>query len=132
MEKLWVFAGSLNLRCFKHIKILFKIFINSQNFSFVNCSRKPFKLNGLLIPYNLAMAGLNLFICVRLLTASFRLRYSYICEPSRQIESKDEMQVSLPLQILLKVEFTFLAFFISLNSELDLQVYKNFFIKKSN
>lgn len=57
-------------------------------------NRRPFKLNWLLVPYNLAMAALNAYIAVRLLTASFRLRYSYICEPCRQKYDPDELQVS--------------------------------------
>lgn len=61
---------------------------------FFNCfSHKPFKFNGFLIFYNLAMALLNLFICLRLLTASYRLGYNYMCEPCRQVSSPDEMQV---------------------------------------
>ncbi|KAI8439922.1 hypothetical protein MSG28_001378 [Choristoneura fumiferana] len=57
-------------------------------------NRQPFQLTWLLVPYNLAMAGLNAFIAVRLLTASFRLRYSYICEPCRQKYDSDELQIA--------------------------------------
>lgn len=58
-------------------------------------SRKPFKLNGILIPYNLAMAILNAFIFYRLGEGALRLNYSIYCEPCRQIDTKYEMQVSL-------------------------------------
>ncbi|KAB0802747.1 hypothetical protein PPYR_04933 [Photinus pyralis] len=56
--------------------------------------RKPFKLTWALIPYNLAMAGLNLYISIQLFTASTRLRYSYICEPCRQSHHPDELQIT--------------------------------------
>ncbi|GBP40592.1 Elongation of very long chain fatty acids protein 4 [Eumeta japonica] len=56
--------------------------------------RKPFKLTWLLVPYNLTMAVLNAYIAVRLLTASFRLRYSYICEPCRERNDPDELQIA--------------------------------------
>ncbi|CAG9134625.1 unnamed protein product [Plutella xylostella] len=57
-------------------------------------NRRPFDLTWLMIPYNLAMAALNAYIVVRLLTASFRLRYSYICEPCRQRYDPDELQIT--------------------------------------
>ncbi|VEN60246.1 unnamed protein product [Callosobruchus maculatus] len=60
----------------------------------VMAKRKPFKLTWLLIPYNFSMAVLNAYIAVQLLTASTRLRYSYICEPCRQRYHPDEMQIT--------------------------------------
>ncbi|RZC37178.1 elongation of very long chain fatty acids protein 4 [Asbolus verrucosus] len=57
-------------------------------------NRKPFKLTWLLIPYNLAMAALNFYIAAQLLTASTRLKYSYICEPCRQKYHPDELQIT--------------------------------------
>ncbi|KAJ8958334.1 hypothetical protein NQ318_017480 [Aromia moschata] len=56
--------------------------------------RKPFRLTWLLIPYNLSMAVLNAYIAIQLLTASTRLRYSYICEPCRQRNHPDELQIA--------------------------------------
>lgn len=90
--------------------------------------RKPFQLKWVLLPYNLSMAALNLYIAVQvksillhfaltkrfiifyrkplvdgsnldalflqLLTASTRLRYSYICEPCRQRYHPDELQIA--------------------------------------
>ncbi|CAH1282947.1 unnamed protein product [Diabrotica balteata] len=56
--------------------------------------RRPFKLTWLLVPYNLYMAGLNFYIASRLLTASFRLRYNYFCEPCREKYTADEMQIA--------------------------------------
>ncbi|XP_063702729.1 very long chain fatty acid elongase 4-like [Culicoides brevitarsis] len=55
--------------------------------------RKPFKLNAILVPYNIAMALLNLWICIRLFIASFHLKYSYICEPCRLSYHPYELQV---------------------------------------
>jgi hypothetical protein len=66
---------------------------NAKLFSALS-SRKPFQLNGLLVPYNLAMAYLNGYIFWNLLSASIRLNYSIFCEPCRQVSSPDEMQVS--------------------------------------
>nr|CAI5857979.1 unnamed protein product [Callosobruchus analis] len=60
----------------------------------VMAKRKPFKLTWLLIPYNFSMAVLNAYIAEQLLTASTRLRYSYICEPCRQRYHPDEMQIA--------------------------------------
>ncbi|CAH0552724.1 unnamed protein product [Brassicogethes aeneus] len=57
-------------------------------------NRKPFKLGYILIPYNLYMAALNGYIAFQLLTASTRLRYSYICEPCRQKYHPDELQIA--------------------------------------
>ncbi|XP_070491102.1 very long chain fatty acid elongase 4-like [Chironomus tepperi] len=56
-------------------------------------NRKPFKLNNLLVVYNLAMAALNFYIFWQLLTASLRLNYSIFCEPCRQVWTPDEMQI---------------------------------------
>ncbi|XP_055599293.1 elongation of very long chain fatty acids protein 4-like isoform X2 [Uranotaenia lowii] len=55
--------------------------------------RKPFDLNAILIPYNLVMALLNLYICLQLFIGSTLLRYSYICEPCRQNFSASEMRI---------------------------------------
>ncbi|CAG9823215.1 unnamed protein product [Phaedon cochleariae] len=60
----------------------------------VMAKRKPLQLTWLLIPYNLFMALLNGYIAVKLLTASTRLRYSYICEPCRQKYNADELQIA--------------------------------------
>ncbi|XP_022911967.1 very long chain fatty acid elongase 4-like [Onthophagus taurus] len=57
-------------------------------------NREPFKLTWLLIPYNLAMALLNAYISIQLFTASIRLRYSYVCEPCRQKDDPDELQIT--------------------------------------
>jgi hypothetical protein len=57
-------------------------------------SRKPMKLNKVLVPYNLAMAALNLYIFLQLGISVIRLKYSIFCEPCRQIHSPDEMRVS--------------------------------------
>lgn len=56
--------------------------------------RSAFKLTWALIPYNLAMAVLNGYIAIELFTASTRLRYSYICEPCREINHPDELQIA--------------------------------------
>ncbi|XP_039452962.1 elongation of very long chain fatty acids protein 4-like [Culex pipiens pallens] len=55
--------------------------------------RKPFDLSSVLIPYNLAMALLNLYICVQLFVGSTQLGYSYICEPCQQSFSGPEMRI---------------------------------------
>ncbi|XP_044761387.1 elongation of very long chain fatty acids protein 4-like isoform X3 [Coccinella septempunctata] len=57
-------------------------------------NRPPFKLNWLLLPYNFCMAALNAYIAAKLLIASTRLRYSYICEPCRQRFHPDELQIT--------------------------------------
>ncbi|KAL1505885.1 hypothetical protein ABEB36_005340 [Hypothenemus hampei] len=57
-------------------------------------NREPFKLTVLLVPYNMSMAFLNAYIAVQLLTASTRLKYSYICEPCRQRHNPDELQIA--------------------------------------
>ncbi|CAO1433370.1 unnamed protein product [Diamesa serratosioi] len=57
-------------------------------------NRKPFQLNGILVPYNLLMAALNLFICLRLTVAAFNLRYNLFCQPCRQIWSQDELTMA--------------------------------------
>ncbi|XP_046395830.1 elongation of very long chain fatty acids protein 4-like isoform X1 [Ischnura elegans] len=56
--------------------------------------RKPFKLTFALVPYNLSMAALNLYICIELLIASTRLRYSYVCQPITQIMHPDEIRIT--------------------------------------
>jgi hypothetical protein len=77
-------------RCFMQILIYAAI----NRYFLWSFSRKPFKLNGLLVPYNLAMAALNYYIFHQLATASYRLNYSIFCEPCRQVSSPNEMQVS--------------------------------------
>lgn len=56
--------------------------------------KKPMKLTWMLIPYNLSMAILNLYIAIELLIASSRLRYSYVCQPIRQINHKEELRIA--------------------------------------
>lgn len=85
--------------------------------------RKAFKLTWALVPYNLAMAALNLYIAVevfytsiqinfhlererdknrsnvssiifQLFVASTKLNYSYVCQPIRHITRPEEMQVN--------------------------------------
>jgi len=41
---------------------------------------KPFKLNWLLIPYNLSMAGLNLYMCVTFFAGFYINGYSILCQ----------------------------------------------------
>ncbi|XP_052869827.1 elongation of very long chain fatty acids protein 4-like [Anopheles cruzii] len=55
--------------------------------------RKPFDLTSFLIPYNLAMALLNLYICLQLFVGSTMRRYSYICEPCRQSFDPAELRI---------------------------------------
>ncbi|KAF4526383.1 hypothetical protein B566_EDAN016458 [Ephemera danica] len=56
--------------------------------------RKPFHLTWALVPYNFAMAGLNLYIAVELLLASTRLRYSYVCQPVAREKHPDEIRIA--------------------------------------
>uniref|UniRef100_A0AAG5DMQ9 Elongation of very long chain fatty acids protein n=1 Tax=Anopheles atroparvus TaxID=41427 RepID=A0AAG5DMQ9_ANOAO len=56
--------------------------------------RKPFELKTILVPYNLAIALLNLYICVQLFVGSTMLQYSYICEPYRHSFDPAELRVS--------------------------------------
>ncbi|XP_034948903.1 elongation of very long chain fatty acids protein 4-like isoform X2 [Chelonus insularis] len=56
--------------------------------------RKPFKLTWLLIPYNFCMAGLNAYIAIALFIASFKLSYSYICQPIKNTWKAEEMQIA--------------------------------------
>ncbi|CAI6344962.1 unnamed protein product [Macrosiphum euphorbiae] len=56
-------------------------------------SRKPLKLTPILIPYNILMTLLNLYIAIELLVASSRLRYSYVCQPLTFINNKDELRL---------------------------------------
>ncbi|XP_024083925.1 elongation of very long chain fatty acids protein 4 isoform X2 [Cimex lectularius] len=56
-------------------------------------NRKPFKLNWCLVPYNLAMSLLNLYIAIELLIASTRLKYSYVCQPIKHINHQEEMRI---------------------------------------
>ncbi|CAH1392972.1 unnamed protein product [Nezara viridula] len=55
--------------------------------------RKPFKLTWCLVPYNLAMSLLNLYIAIELLIASTRLKYSYVCQPIRHVDHKEELRI---------------------------------------
>ncbi|CAH0386489.1 unnamed protein product [Bemisia tabaci] len=56
--------------------------------------RRPFRLNWLLLPYNFAMAALNLYIAIELLIASTRLRYSYVCQPVTFVNSEEELRIA--------------------------------------
>ncbi|KAK9497052.1 hypothetical protein O3M35_004436 [Rhynocoris fuscipes] len=56
-------------------------------------SRPPYKLTWCLVPYNIAMTALNLYIALELLSASTRLRYSYVCQPITNIDHKEEWRV---------------------------------------
>jgi GNS1/SUR4 family len=62
---------------------------------FLNCSQNPLKLVWFLTPYNLAMAALNLFICLELLINSRKLGYDLLCEPVHDSNSYNEMGVSI-------------------------------------
>lgn len=42
----------------------------------------------------MALASLNFYIAYELLVAANSLKYSYICQPCREIYSDDEMRVS--------------------------------------
>uniref|UniRef100_A0A182ILG8 Elongation of very long chain fatty acids protein n=1 Tax=Anopheles atroparvus TaxID=41427 RepID=A0A182ILG8_ANOAO len=55
--------------------------------------RKPFELKTILVPYNLAIALLNLYICVQLFVGSTMLQYSYICEPYRHSFDPAELRI---------------------------------------
>ncbi|XP_055312665.1 elongation of very long chain fatty acids protein 4-like [Sitodiplosis mosellana] len=57
-------------------------------------NRKPFELKQTLLTYNLAVALLNLYIASELLVASISLKYNYICQPYKQIYSKDELRIT--------------------------------------
>lgn len=50
-------------------------------------------LKWLLVPYNFYMASLNAYIAFSLAGASYRLNYSYVCQPCRPIDSPDEVKV---------------------------------------
>lgn len=82
-------------------------------------SRKPFKLNGILMPYNLAMAILNAFIFYRLGEGALRLNYSIYCEPCRQVSTKYEMQVSATNDLTLTALFWSFCFICITISEID-------------
>lgn len=87
----------------KWVKMVLALKIPYLNFTFnlfTLQSRSPYKLTGLLVPYNLSMAILNGYICVQLFTAATRLKYSYVCQPCRANNHPDEMQVSLFLAFL--------------------------------
>ncbi|KAF6215937.1 hypothetical protein GE061_000274 [Apolygus lucorum] len=55
--------------------------------------RKPFHLNWCLVPYNLAMSLLNLYIGIELLIASTKLKYSYVCQPVKHSNHEEEMRI---------------------------------------
>ncbi|KAK7864205.1 hypothetical protein R5R35_004114 [Gryllus longicercus] len=57
-------------------------------------NRKPFQLTWALVPYNLAMAALNLYIAVELLCASTKLRYNYLCQPVSKLRHPDEIRIA--------------------------------------
>uniref|UniRef100_A0A8D8SSM2 Elongation of very long chain fatty acids protein n=2 Tax=Cacopsylla melanoneura TaxID=428564 RepID=A0A8D8SSM2_9HEMI len=56
--------------------------------------RKPFKLTSILVPYNMFMCALNLYIAIELLIASTRLKYSYVCQPVTYVNTEDEMRIA--------------------------------------
>ncbi|CAO1432026.1 unnamed protein product [Diamesa tonsa] len=56
--------------------------------------RKPFDLKRILVPYNLLMAALNAFICLRLVIPAFNLRYNLFCQPCRQVWNRDELNIA--------------------------------------
>uniref|UniRef100_A0A336M8W2 Elongation of very long chain fatty acids protein n=1 Tax=Culicoides sonorensis TaxID=179676 RepID=A0A336M8W2_CULSO len=56
--------------------------------------REPFKLSALLIMYNISMALLNFWICAQLFISSYKLNYSYICEPCRMSYHPDELKIT--------------------------------------
>lgn len=51
-------------------------------------------MKSLLVPYNISLALLNLYIALELLIPSLSLNYNYVCEPCRQVYSKDELRVN--------------------------------------
>nr|CAD7463017.1 unnamed protein product [Timema tahoe] len=56
--------------------------------------RPPFRLTWALVPYNLAMAFLNFYIASELMSASTKLKYSYVCQPIRRLSHPDEMRIT--------------------------------------
>ncbi|KAK0162708.1 hypothetical protein PV327_006464 [Microctonus hyperodae] len=57
-------------------------------------NRKAFKLTWILIPYNFAMAILNAYIAIQLFVASFKLKYSYVCQPIKNTWRAEEIQIA--------------------------------------
>ncbi|KAI5702271.1 hypothetical protein M8J76_015967 [Diaphorina citri] len=57
--------------------------------------RKPYKLTSILVPYNMLMCALNLYIAIELLVASTRLKYSYVCQPVTYVNTQEELRVGL-------------------------------------
>lgn len=70
--------------------------------------RKPFKINSILIPYNVLMAILNGFITSELFKASIRLKYNYVCEPCKQNYHPDELRVKFHLYFCVKILYKFI------------------------
>lgn len=56
--------------------------------------RKPFDVKYLMIFYNFALVLLNLYISSELLMASLALNYNYLCEPCRQVFSRNELRIT--------------------------------------
>ncbi|XP_039295362.1 elongation of very long chain fatty acids protein 4, partial [Nilaparvata lugens] len=57
-------------------------------------NRRPMKLKWILIPYNLLMTLLNLYIVIQLLIGSIRLGYNYLCQAIGQIDHKEELRIA--------------------------------------
>lgn len=68
-------------------------------------SRKPFELKQPLLIHNLAMTALNGYIAIELFVASVSLNYSYVCQPYKMVNSKDELRVSFECLSLLNVKY---------------------------
>lgn len=66
-------------------------------------SKPAMSLKWLLVPYNFYMACLNAYIAFSLLGASYRLNYSYVCQPCRPIHSPDEIKVRKGVDVILLV-----------------------------
>uniref|UniRef100_A0A0P4XV02 Elongation of very long chain fatty acids protein n=1 Tax=Daphnia magna TaxID=35525 RepID=A0A0P4XV02_9CRUS len=59
--------------------------------------RKPFSIRGILIPYNLAMALLNLYIGLELATTQHRKQYNWLCQPVNYSDDPDEIRIASAL-----------------------------------
>ncbi|XP_069679220.1 very long chain fatty acid elongase 4-like isoform X2 [Periplaneta americana] len=57
-------------------------------------NRRPYKLTWALIPYNLSMAVLNFYIASELLSASTKLKYSYVCQPITRLSHPEELRIA--------------------------------------
>ncbi|GLH08825.1 Elongation of very long chain fatty acids protein AAEL008004 [Gryllus bimaculatus] len=66
-------------------------------------NRKPFQLTWALVPYNLAMAALNLYIAVELLCASTKLRYNYLCQPVSKLRHPDEIRIQFTTAMIMGI-----------------------------